>query len=101
MSPTDGGQDRYSADSWEQTRREARAADPPPRPGGASHSPATLVPGIVQMSLRGTDQDVELLVTAMRKMGIVVWRGNSPGTQDGNRAGYNYFSVEVPRDTRG
>jgi hypothetical protein len=53
------------------------------------------------MSLRGTDEDVDRLVTAMREMGIVVWRGNSPGTQSGNRAGYDYFSVEVPRGTGG
>lgn len=89
---------RYSAESWEQTRREARAAEPPPRPVSSSHAPATLVPGIVRMSLRGDPADVEWVVAAIEAAGAKVWRGDSPGTKDGNRAGFRYFTVQVDRD---
>lgn len=100
----DGGQGRYSAESWERTKRDAledRAAEPPPRQVGSSHSPATLAPGIVEMSLRGDDSDIEQILERLRGVGIKAWRANSAGTQDGNRAGYLYYSVEVPRDNRG
>lgn len=96
MSPIDGDPGRYSAEAWEQTRQEARAADAPPRLAGSNDSAATLVPGIVRMSLRGDPADVERLVAAMRGIGIVVWRGDSAGTKGGNRAGFHYFTVEVP-----
>lgn len=61
--------------------------------------PATLVRGVVEMSLRGASEDVERLVKAMRDMGIAVWRVPVRALQDGRAAGYEYFSVEVPRDT--
>ena len=99
MSPMDGDRDRYSAEAWEQTRQEAlaaRTADPPPRPAGSGHSPATLVPGIVRMSLRGDSSDVERFITAIEDADFKVWRGDSPGTMDGNQAGFRYFTVQVP-----
>jgi hypothetical protein len=103
MSPMDGA-GRYSAEAWEQTRWEALgqpAAHAPPRQAGSSHSPATLAPGIVEMSLRGDDSDVGRLLKLMDAAGVKAWRTNSTGTRDGNRAGFQYFSVEVPRDDRG
>jgi hypothetical protein len=105
MSPMDSGsQGRYSADAWDRTKREALerpAAEPPLRQAGASHSPATLAPGIVEMSLRGSDSDVERLLKLMDDAGMRAWRTNSSGTRDGNRVGYSYYSVEVPRDGHG
>jgi hypothetical protein len=105
MSPMNGGgQGRYSADAWEQTRREARerpTSEAPPRQAGSSHSPATLAPGIVEMSLRGDDSDVERLLKLMDAAGVKAWRTNSTGTRDGNRVGFQYFSVEVPRGSDG
>lgn len=94
---------RYTVESWERTRQEARSrgAEIPPQRTGSGHSPTTLGPGVVEMSLRGAHEDVEKLVTAMRDMGIVVWRADSRGTNSGNLSGYRYFSVEVPRDTGG
>jgi len=93
--PEGAGEGRYSREAWEETRREALAE----RSGATS--PVTLAPGIVKMSLRGGDGDVEKLVAAMRAAGIVVWRGDSSGTRAGNQAGYRYFTVEVPKATRG
>lgn len=58
--------------------------------------PSTLGPGIVEMSLRGTDEDVEALVAKLRHEGIQVWRRESRGTRSGNVAGYRYFTVEIP-----
>lgn len=92
----DGDQGRYSAEVWEQTRQEARAAEPPQRPASGSRTPATLVPGVVRMSLRGGDKDMLAIVAALRGRGLKVWVGDSPGTRDGNDAGFRYFTVEVP-----
>lgn len=101
MSPMDSGsQGRYSAGAWEQTRRDARKAEPP-RQASSSHSPATLAPGIVEMSLRGDGSDVERLLELMHGAGVKAWRTNSSGTRDGNRAGFQYFSIEVPRGSGG
>jgi hypothetical protein len=100
----DSDPDRYSDGEWERTRQEALAArvsEPPTRTTDGDHAPSTLVPGIVRMSLRGDPGDIERLVTAMRGMGIVVWRGDSTGTRSGNSVGYQYFSVEVPKDSDG
>lgn len=96
-SPAGGDQGRYSAEAWEQTRREARASEAPQRPA-SSHSPATLVPGIVRMSLRGAPADVAQVVAAIEKSGAKVWRGDSPGTTTGNQAGFSYFTVQVDSD---
>lgn len=100
MNPMDGDQ-RYSAERWEETRQEARAAEPPPRPASDSHSPATLVPGIVRMSLRGDDEDTLAIVAALRGRGFKVWVGDSPGTKGGNEAGFRYFTVKVRDDRDG
>lgn len=94
-SPADGDQGRYSAESWEQTRREARASEAPQRPASRSHSPATLVPGIVRMSLRGGPADVAQVVAAIERAGAKVWRGDSPGTTAGNQVGFSYFTVQI------
>ena len=105
MRPMDGrGEGRYSADAWERTRQEARerpAAEAPPRQASGSHSSATLAPGIVEMSLRGDDQDALAVVAALRGRGFKVWVTDSNATRSGNRAGYRYFSVEVPRGSDG
>lgn len=98
MSPVDGDQGRYSAAAWERTRQEARAAEASPRPASSGHSPATLVPGIVRMSLRGDPADVERFVAAIEKTGVKVFRGDSPGTRSGNQAGFRYFTVQVDRN---
>jgi hypothetical protein len=66
-----------------------------------AHKPAILAPGIVKMSVRGDEQDVERLIAKMRTEGIRVWRADSSGTRSGNEAGFQYFSVEVPRDADG
>lgn len=64
--------------------------------------PATVVAaGVVEMSLRGTSEDVERLAAAMRKRGIPVWRVPVQALNDGRAAGYEYFSAQVPRDTDG
>lgn len=94
--------DRYFGEAWERSRQEVLAE----RSGQSSTSTvsgtaATLAPGIVEMSLRGDEQDVERLVASMRAKGLVMFRADSAGTKDGNRAGYRYFSVEVPRDADG
>ena len=60
--------------------------------------PAVLGPGIVEMSLRGADEDVERILDALRAGGAVVRRRDTCGTRTGNRAGYRYYSAEVPRD---
>jgi hypothetical protein len=105
MSPMDGGgPGRYSAESWDRTRRDALerpAAQAPPRQAGSGHSPATLAPGIVEMSLRGDNSDIERLLKLMDAAGVKAWRTNSAGTRGGNRVGFQYYSVEVPRDDRG
>jgi hypothetical protein len=59
--------------------------------------PATLGPGVVEMSLRGAEEDVERLVEAMRAAGVKVWRVNDVGLRGGRGAGYSYFSLEVPQ----
>lgn len=64
--------------------------------------PATVVAaGVVEMSLRGASEDVERLVEKMRTEGIPVWRVPVQALADGRTAGYEYFSVEVPRDADG
>lgn len=65
--------------------------------------PATVVAaGVVEMSLRGASADVERLVERMRtEGGIPVWRVPVHALQDGREAGYEYFSVNVPRDADG
>ena len=100
----DSSPDRYSDGEWQRTKQEtldAHTCEPSPQRAEPGHSPSTLVPGIVKMSLRGTTNDVEQVVSAMRAIGIVVWRANSPGTTTGNRAGYSYVTVEVPGDRDG
>lgn len=62
-----------------------------------TRKPATLAPGIVAMSLRGGTQDVERVIAAIRAAGGKVFRANSRGTRSGNQAGYQYFSVEIPK----
>ena len=94
-----GDPGRYSPDSWERTRQEALEARStgPVSPGWErDSSPATLVPGIVRMSLRGGQADVEHVITMIEQAGAKVWRGDSPGTTSGNQAGHRYFTVEVP-----
>lgn len=103
MSPMDGA-GRYSAEAWDRTRQEAlgdREPEAPPRQAGSSHSPSTLVPGVVEMSLRGDDKDALAVVASLRGAGFKAWVTDSNATRSGNRAGYRYFSVEVPRDDRG
>jgi len=82
----------YFADARARRGREVRAEH------AGEEKPATLIAGVVKMSLRGATEDVERLVAAMRAAGIVVWRADSSGTKSGNVAGFQYFSVEVPQD---
>lgn len=94
------GEQGYWDAAWERSEAEvlAERAAQPPADLGDSRRLSTLGPGIVAMSLRGDDEDVEVVVAALRGCGFKVWVSDSHATEEGNRLGYRYYSVEVPAD---
>jgi hypothetical protein len=91
--------DRYFGEAWERSKADVlaeRSSQPPDR-----RSPSTLVPGIVAMSLRGDQADLEQIIAILKAADLELWRADSHGTRSGNRAGFRYFTVKVRDDRDG
>jgi hypothetical protein len=88
----------YFGSAWAESKREVLAEQSGAEASPPKSSRSTLVPGVLEVSLRGSREDVDAALDVMRSAGLRVWRTSSPGTRSGNAAGYRYFTLELPSD---